>query len=313
MIAYDLHPEYLSTKYAQQLLEDDHKLRGVPIQHHHAHIASCMVDNKIEEEVIGIAFDGLGYGTDGNLWGGEFLVADLKNFQRIGHLKYIAMPGGTQAIKEPWRMAVSYLYQIYGEDFLGLELDLIKTFDKGRLHTIAKMLSQRINCPLTSSAGRLFDAISALLGICQSVNYEGQAAIELEMAIKSVQGVRSEEESYNYEIEKRGQIYIIDPIPIIKGVLKDLQREIPVFVISARFHNSIAGIIVNMCKKICKETGLKRAVLSGGVFQNMFLLRKTVTELYSEGFKVYTHHRVPTNDGGISLGQAAIAMEKLCA
>jgi hydrogenase maturation protein HypF len=272
-----------------------------------------MVDNRIEGAVIGVAFDGLGYGTDGNLWGGEFLVADLKNFQRRGHLKYIAMPGGTQAIKEPWRMAMSYLYQIYGEDFPELELNLIKMFDKRKVRTIAKMLSKRINSPLTSSVGRLFDAISALLDICSSVNYEGQAAIELEMAIKSVQAVKSEEESYDYEIEKRGQIYIIDPIPIIKGVLKDLQREIPISVISEKFHNTIAGIIVEMCRRISQETNRKRVVLSGGVFQNMFLLRKTVTELHSEDFKVYTHHRVPTNDGGISLGQAAIAMEKLCA
>lgn len=313
VIAYDLHPEYLSTKYAKQVLENNPGLVGIPVQHHHAHIASCMADNEIKGKVIGVAFDGLGYGTDGNLWGGEFLLADLKNFQRIGHLQYIPMPGGAQAVKEPWRMAVACLYQIYGDDFPGLELNLIKMFDKRRLETIAKMLSKKINSPLTSSIGRLFDAVSSLLGICNSVKYEGQAAIELEMAIKSVQGARNEVESYNYKIEKRGQVYIIDPILTIKGVLKDLQRKTPVSVISEKFHNTIAGIIINMCKKIGKETKLNRVVLSGGVFQNMFLLRKTVTQLRAEDFKVYTHHRVPTNDGGISLGQAVIAMEKLCA
>jgi hydrogenase maturation protein HypF len=313
IIAYDLHPEYLSTKYAQKLKTQNSKLKTVGIQHHHAHIASCMAENNIEDKVIGVAFDGLGYGIDGAFWGGEFIVADFSEFIRVAYLEYVSMPGGTKAIKEPYRMAISYLYKSYGNEILDLEIEFINRIPKKQLQLLTNVISNKLNSPLTSSVGRLFDAVSSLLGICDKVNYEGQSAIELEMAIK-VKSQKSKVKSYGYTVIKEDEVFIVDPKQIIMGIIEDLKKAIPVGVISFKLHNTIVEIIVNICKRIHNITGLNKVVLSGGVFQNMFLLSNAVNRLRVEGFEVYTHHKVPTNDGGISLGQVAIAAhrEELC-
>ncbi len=302
IIAYDLHPEYLSTKYAKERLKSDSKLLAVGVQHHHAHIASCMADNGIKERVIGVAFDGLGYGTDGNLWGGEFLVTDYTQFARVAHLQYIPMPGGAQAIREPWRMTASYLWHIYGDDFLDLGIEFTDSIDKGKWKVLKNLIEHNINSPLTSSAGRLFDAVSALLGVCRLSTYEGQPAIELE-------GIASEDHNppYDYEIEEN----TIKPDRIFSGIIKDIKSNIPVDIIASRFHSTIANIVVNMCNRIRKDSHLDRVALSGGVFQNVILLGQVVNQLRDEGFNVYIPQRVPANDGGISLGQAVIANSKM--
>ena len=303
IIAHDLHPEYLSVKYA--LSQKD--MEAVGIQHHHAHIASCMAENGIDEKVIGIAFDGTGYGTDGNIWGGEFLTCDFNNFERAGHFQYIPMPGGEKAIKEPWRMGVSYLYRILGDK--SDVIDAIKKREGGisriqekEIELVIKMIDKGINTPMTSSAGRLFDAVSSIIGIRDEITFEGEAAIEMEMkAEKKCSGI------YPYEINSENNIMLIDASLIIAGLLKDIFLKMSQSLISAKFHNTMAEIILDVCCKIREESGLNITALSGGVFQNMLLLEKAVKKLEDKGFKVITHSKVPANDGGISLGQAVIA------
>jgi len=322
IIAHDLHPEYLSTKYAQNLLTLNSQLSTIPVQHHHAHIVSCLADNGVDNhKVIGVAFDGTGYGEDGNIWGGEFLIADYADFERKAHLKYLPLPGAEQAIKEPWRMAATYLYETYGEGFLRLNLDFTSRLNKSRWAVLEKMIKRRINSPLTSSMGRLFDAVSSLLGLRDEITYEGQAAMELEMAIKSVQSSKFKVKSYKYGIEQEKKFFIIKPKEIIIGIVEDLKRSVPVGAISFKFHNTIVEMIVETCMKIRSDfnqnyklrtmnSELNEVALSGGVFQNIFLLDRTFNRLIKEGFKVYLHRQVPTNDGGISLGQAVIANAK---
>ena len=299
-VAYDLHPDYLSTKYALSV-------NGVPkigIQHHHAHIASCMCDNGIDGEVIGISFDGTGYGTDEKIWGGEFLVCDYGGFERVAHLEYVPLPGGEKAIKEPWRMAASFLDRIYGDSMYGLGIDFVKTLDRNKWTIIKKMIDKGLNSPLTSSSGRLFDAVSALVGVRQEVYYEGQAAIELEMAAD-----KDEEGFYSYDLEELGNGSQVMLEPIIKGVVSDISEGVSVPTIAGKFHNTMAKIILNICLRVRKTSGIEKVALSGGVFQNTLLLNKTFTLLDGSGFKAYTQHRVPPNDGGIALGQAVIANE----
>ena len=322
IIAHDLHPEYLSTKYAHRLRTMNSRLRTIPIQHHHAHIVSCLADNGVDNhKVIGVAFDGTGYGEDGNIWGGEFLIADYADFERKAHLKYLPLPGAEQAIKEPWRMAATYLYETYGEGFLRLNLDFTSRLNKSRWAVLEKMIKRRINSPLTSSMGRLFDAVSSLLGLRDEITYEGQAAMELEMAIKSVQSSKFKVKSYKYGIEQEKKFFIIKPKEIIMGIVEDLKHSVPVGAISFKFHNTIVEMIVETCMKIRSDfnqnyklrtmnSELNEVALSGGVFQNIFLLDRTFYRLIEEGFRVYSHHQVPTNDGGISLGQAVIANAK---
>lgn len=301
IIAHDLHPEYLSTKYA---LEHSSLLVGV--QHHHAHIVSCMAENALSEEVIGVAFDGTGYGSDGKVWGGEFLITSQKSFKRIAHLKYLPMPAGEKAIKEPWRMVISYLYQIYGDDFINLPLEFVKKLPPN-WPLILKIITQNINCPETSSMGRLFDAVSTLIDFKERVNYEGQAAIELEMMAKE-----EVKKFYDYEIIKSKDKLIINWERIIQGIVGDLIKNISKSVISAKFHNTITYIILEICQKIRKQTGITKVVLSGGVFQNIHLLKNTYNLLARNKFNVYTHSRIPPNDGGISLGQAVVANFTSC-
>ncbi|HVF46167.1 MAG TPA: carbamoyltransferase HypF [Pyrinomonadaceae bacterium] len=296
IIAYDLHPEYLSTKYALACDEIAYK---IGVQHHHAHIASCMADNGFEGKVIGVAMDGLGFGTDGKLWGGEFFVADFANADRIAHLDYIPMPGGAKAIREPWRLAAIYLQRAFGGEFLGLDLPFVRKLDRHKWSTLSSMIASNSICPETSSMGRLFDAVSALLGIRNVVNYEGQAAIELEAAADTrVSG------GYEFGVADSG---IIETEPVIKGVVEDILNGRPPGEVSAKFHLGVASLIADIATQIRDEQRLNRVALSGGVFQNMFLLQSTSEKLRKRDFEVLTHSRVPCNDGGISLGQAAIA------
>jgi hydrogenase maturation protein HypF len=295
-VAYDLHPEYLSTKYALSLA-------GIPrvgVQHHHAHVVSAMAENGLDGEVIGVALDGTGFGNDGTIWGGEFLKADFNDFERLAHLKQVPMPGGSMAIREPWRMALAYLFEAFGDQ--AVELDWFKRRDPKKCGILKRMIEQRVNSPLTSSMGRLFDAVSSLLSIRDTVNYEGQAAMELEMAADAE--VREE---YSFKIQETRGPMILDPMEMVKGIVQDLIRGSSPSRISGKFHRTIARFVVETCRRIRLQSGLERVVLSGGVFQNTLLLAFVHDGLKGAGFKVYTHHLVPTNDGGISLGQAVIA------
>jgi hydrogenase maturation protein HypF len=297
IVAYDLHPDYLSTKYAMALDEGEAK---VGIQHHHAHVASCMADNGVEGEVIGVAMDGLGIGSDGRFWGCEFFVADFTRAERVAHLDYMPMPGGAKAIREPWRMAAAYLHRAAGDDFLDLDLPFVRGLDRKDWSVLRKMILSNTNSPETSSMGRLFDAMSSLLGLRSAVNYEGQAAIEME-AIADRNCIEG------YEFEAAGGGSIIKAEPVIRRAIEDLLDGVSPQVVSAKFHLGVAGLIASVARGVRDERRLNRVALSGGVFQNMFLLESACRKLESENFDVLTHSRVPTNDGGISFGQAAIA------
>jgi hydrogenase maturation protein HypF len=303
-VAYDMHPNYLATRYALELAEEQ-GLRKVPVQHHHAHVASCMAENGVTEPVIGVAFDGTGYGSDGRIWGGEFLLADFRRFRRLAHFRYVPLPGGEAAIRRPYRMAVSHLVCALGEKALDLLLPLWSMLEPGELALVRRMLATGVNSPLTSSCGRLFDAISALVGVRGVVNYEGQAAIELEML--AAEGV---DDAYNWRLLRRTPM-IIDPAPLLRGVVEDLMAGVDVGVISARFHNTIAAIVADVCSTARQKTGVGRVALSGGCFQNVYLLGRTTDALERDGFEVLTHHLVPANDGGIALGQAVVANARL--
>jgi len=304
--AYDLHPEYLSTKYALELGNQFSHLKLVPVQHHHAHIASCMVDNKVKSPVIGVALDGTGYGSDGRIWGGEFLVADYKGFQRMGHLEYLPLPGGAAAIKRPYRTAIGYLLTLLGDDSISPKLAFLKQVDAVEIELIKRQIQTGLNSPLASSMGRLFDTVSALLGIRGEIDYEGQAAVELEMAAyDAVDKVGND--SYPYSIIEHDGTNIIQLKELLSAIVGDLYNGVSKATISARFHNTVARMICEMCQLIAKSTGINQVALSGGVFQNRLLLRKVVPLLEPADFSVLTHKQVPCNDGGISLGQAVIA------
>jgi len=301
IIACDLHPDYFSTKYAAEIGAKK-GIKIIKVQHHHAHIVSCMAENNIKETVIGVAYDGTGYGDDGNIWGGEFLLCDLKKYSRIGHLKYYALPGGDKAVIEPWRMTYSYLYSIYGKKARSLKIDFTKRLNSDKLLIIEKMIDRRINSPLTSSCGRLFDAVSSLIGIKDEVSYEGQAAMEMESICAS-----EIEEGYRFNIFKENGEFIIDSNKIFKDIINDLKKGIKKEIIAAKFHNTIADFTVNLCSKIRKNTGINKIALSGGVFQNCYLVEKVIYLLEENNFQVYIQRKVPPNDGGISLGQAVVA------
>jgi hydrogenase maturation protein HypF len=293
IIACDLHPDYMSTEYAQKRAE----MEGLPlrfIQHHHAHMASCMADNGLENDVIGIIWDGTGYGIDGGTWGGEFLTGNFKGFERAGSIRPIALPGGDKAVKDIYRIGYSLLMDVFGnipEDFI---------IDKN--HTLIEtMLKSRINCPEASSMGRLFDGAAALIGIKSYASYEGQGAILLEAATSVSQ------ESYSTIIDEVDGMLIYNYQGLVLEMVDDIRNGIEKDIICSRFMNSMIDMAVKMTRKISQETGLKHIVLSGGVFQNMYILKGLVDKLKTNGFKVYHHSRVSTNDEGISLGQAVIA------
>lgn len=308
LIAYDLHPEYLSTKYAMEF-QDEMELIGV--QHHHAHIASCMAEKGIEGKVIGVSFDGTGYGTDGRIWGGEFLVADEGEFLRVAHLKYIPLPGGDMAVKEPFRMALSYLWDVFGEELWEIGLPMLEEHDPVKLRLIVQMIRRRINSPLTSSCGRLFDAVSALGGVRSVISYEAQAAMELEMAAWGKGGLGVEVPAYGWDLIKEADPWQVDMSETIRGVVEDVLRGKGAGWVSHRFHRTIADMILGICQEIRREFDLDRVVLSGGVFQNRLLLNLAFKKLTGTGFQVFFNREVPANDGGISLGQAYIAASRV--
>ncbi len=296
LIAYDLHPRYLSTQYAME----QHDLQKIGVQHHHAHIASCMAENGLSEKVIGVALDGTGYGTDGQIWGGEFLIADFETFERRAHLRYVPLAGGDAAVRQPWRAALSYLRETYGGELPG-DLPLWKAVPERERLLVGKMLERGINTVATSSCGRLFDAVASVLGLRHEINFEAQAAIELEMAAREgVGGV------YPFQIEFTDP-WQIDVRPMVKSIVSEMQDGEMPGVIAARFHNTLGEIVAEVCRELRERERLNKVCLSGGSFQNMFLLQRTISSLSEYGFEVYLHKKVPPNDGGISLGQAVIA------
>ena len=300
VVACDLHPGYFSTKFAEGFCTG--YLQGgklVPcnrykVQHHEAHIASAIVDNGIKGEVFGAAFDGTGYGWDGNIWGGEFFKGGVKNLRRAAHLDYVAMPGGEACIKEPWRMAASYLYSAFGPDFLRLKISFVKGIDNKRWAVLKDMIDKKVNSPLTSSMGRLFDAVASIILNKSRAGYEAELPIELEKT------AAPQSNQFN-------RVGSTGSVGIIRGIVKDIGRKVESSVISAKFHNSIAQMILEKAG----VSKLKNVVLSGGVFQNKYLKDRAVKLLNANGFKAYAHSKVNTNDSGIPIGQIAIANARL--
>lgn len=306
IVACDRHPDYLSTKYAQRLAQEYSNLELVPVQHHHAHIVSCMAENGVKSPVIGVAFDGTGYGDDGNIWGGEFLLADYSGFQRLGCLEYLPLPGGAAAIRRPYRIAIGYLLALLGAKTLRGDLAFLKHVDELEIGSIEKQIERRLNSPLTSSVGRLFDAVSALIGVRGKIEYEAQAAVELEM-IAYDEARNSRGQSYPFTIIEQDELRIIRLAELFTAILSDLGKEVSQAEISAKFHHTMAQVVGQMCQQISRQSGITQVSLSGGVFQNRLLLREVTAALEGAGLSVLIHSRVPCNDGGISLGQAVIA------
>jgi hydrogenase maturation protein HypF len=310
-IAYDLHPNYLATRYAIERAERD----GLPaygVQHHHAHIASCMIENSLpaSQPVIGVAFDGTGYGEDGAIWGGEFLLADYLGYKRMSHLKYVPLPGGDTAIRKPARVALAYLWTAKLDWYP--QLPPVASLCAQEISILKSQLRLNINTPPTSSMGRLFDAVASICGIRQKVNYEAQAAIEFEALAD-----HAEAREYDFIIQpadnQNNDTSQVDPSPLFEEVINDLNNQIPVSMISGRFHNTIARMVYKVCDQIRRDTGVNQVVLSGGVWQNITLLNRTIHLLTAEHFNVFIHHQVPTNDGGVSLGQAGVAIHRMVA
>jgi hydrogenase maturation protein HypF len=313
MIACDLHPNYLATRYAQARAHNSN-LQLYQIQHHHAHIAACMADNNLngDRPVIGISFDGTGFGDDGAIWGGEFLLADYRGYHRFAHLEYTPLPGGDAATRKPARTALAQLWQA-GIDW-DENLPPVNFLCGDEMTLLRSMLENDINCPQTSSMGRLFDAAAALSGVRGEVNYEGQAAMEFEaLADPDVR------ESYPFEIRTsmardKGSTpnpLSLIPYPLFNEMIVDLQNNTPTTTISAKFHNGLSNIILEICQAMRCEFKVSEIVLSGGVWQNTTLLKKTIPLLERSDFTVYTHRHVPTNDGGLALGQATIACKQV--
>jgi hydrogenase maturation protein HypF len=299
VVAHDLHPDYLSTRYALGL----QGMMKIGVQHHHAHIASCMAEHGLTGPVIGVAFDGLGYGADGAIWGGEFLVADLADYERRAHLRYVPLTGGDSAIRQPWRMALSYLRDALGQDPISLGLPGWEGISEKKIALIATLAARGLNTVQTSSCGRLFDAVASILGLRHEVNYEGQAAVELEWL-----AARGVDESYPYAISAAAP-WEIDMRPTVQKIVDEIQLRQPATSIAAKFHNTLVDAIVEVCKRLRAAENLDAVCLSGGTFQNVYLLERLVPRLRACGFALYRNRKVPPNDGGIALGQAVIANE----
>jgi hydrogenase maturation protein HypF len=303
-LVHDLHPDYASTRYAKERAART-GARLVAVQHHHSHMAACMVENGLMERVIGVTFDGTGYGTDGTVWGGEFLVGRYSGFERAAQLRGVEMPGGERAIREPWRMAVAHLVDA------GAEFGSISAKCGERdLATVRTMLERRLNSPLTSSAGRLFDAVAAIAGVRTHVSYEGQAAIELEALATDV----PPDMAYPFELSAERPdpgaraVHVIDTRPLIRAVAQDAATGVGSARIARRFHSTVVEIVAAVCTRLRAETGLDAVVLSGGVFVNALLTSEVCARLRGDGFRAYRHRLVPPNDGGLALGQIAVAV-----
>ena len=320
-IACDLHPDYMSTHYARELAaQSNPPLPVIAVQHHFAHVASCMAENDISGRALGVSWDGTGYGSDGTIWGGEFLLTETPGtFTRVGHLRTFRLPGGDKAVREPRRVALGLLYELFGDaTFSKMTLPPLIDTTTAERSIIRQMLRQKLNAPVTSSVGRLFDAVAALIGLRQRVNFEGQAAMDLEFAAETTQT----EGIYDFRIDdlrlttnpalessivNHQSSMVVDWEPLILAIIEDAQRGVAAAEIAARFHNTLAQVIVQVAQRV----GEHRVVLSGGVFQNKYLLERTVRQLQAAGFHPYWHQRVPSNDGGIALGQAVVAMCQL--
>jgi hydrogenase maturation protein HypF len=298
LIVCDLHPGYYTTQVAQKMAGEN----VIQVQHHHAHIVSCMAENNISGDVIGLSMDGTGYGEDGAVWGGEFLIANETSFTRAGHIKYFLLPGGEAAIHEPWRIAASLLQDIYGPDWKDIAKKLKLVPDKANLSLLDTVMEKKINSPYTSSLGRVFDAVSAILGLRSKVSFEGQAAMELEAFFTGKTDL-----SMPFSILEENNQYVLDLCPMIKDIVERRLRGESLEALASGFHISLVQAFMAMVEKIRKKTGLNGIALSGGCFQNRALLQKSISKMKASGFEVFSHHLVPTNDGGIALGQAVCA------
>ncbi|HWC09920.1 MAG TPA: Sua5/YciO/YrdC/YwlC family protein, partial [Acidimicrobiales bacterium] len=295
VVAHDLHPEYLSTKFAADL-----DLPAVGVQHHHAHIASCLVEHGREAPVLGVAFDGLGMGTDGTVWGGELLVADLDSFERVGHLRTVPLPGGNMAIREPWRMALAWAHAALGRE-------AAERYGRGadeRWPAVLAMV-ERPETILTSSAGRLFDAVAALCGLRERVTYEAQAAIHLEAACAGVP--LGDGPGWDVDVGRAGDLTVLDPSPLVARVVAERDRRTPVPDIAAGFHDGLGRAVADTAVELARAAGLDAVALSGGVFQNARLTQVVTARVAAAGLAALVHEHLPPNDGGVSVGQAAIA------
>jgi hydrogenase maturation protein HypF len=299
IIAYDLHPNYFTTDYARRSKLDVPRLG---VQHHHAHIASCMADNGLDDRrLIGLSFDGTGYGTDGAIWGGEALLASYADFERFAHLEYLPLPGGDAATRSPWRIAAGYAHKL-GIDVDGLPF--LQNIDKQALRILKQQIDKNLNAPLTSSMGRLFDAVASFIGIRNEVSYEAQAAIEMEVIAKRFISIAK---PYPYRLEETNGNLLIRLKELLSAIVQDVRANESVGMIGARFHRTIAEIAVEICRQARERVNLNEVALSGGVWQNQILLDLVRDGLRQNGFVVYFHQQVPSNDGGLALGQAVIA------
>lgn len=294
--ACDLHPDYLSTRFAQEL-----NVPLVKVQHHHAHIAAAMAEFNLDEPVFGVCWDGTGLGTDGNIWGGEFLCAELNDFERFNYFEYLPLPGGDKAAQEPWRMAVSYLYKIMGPDFLEIDIPFVqKVKQKSEMDLLLQAIDRKVNAPLSSAAGRLFDAVASLTDVCHKNSFHAEAPMKLEAALD-----KSIKESYSWQYSSP-----ISFDSVIRAIVDDILEQVPVSVISAKFHNTLISITDTVVNKMYQKYGIQKVILTGGVFQNKYLLEQTEKRL-SDVFEVYSPLQVPVNDAGIALGQLAVAAKRL--
>jgi hydrogenase maturation protein HypF len=300
LIVHDLHPDYASTRYARQRSAGE--IECLAVQHHHAHMASCMAENGVVGPVIGVTFDGTGLGMDGTVWGGEFLVGDYRAFRRAAHLRPVGMPGGDQAIRQPWRMALSHLVDA------GEGLDLLRPrVQPLALQTVERMLHRRLHTPMTSSMGRLFDAVAALAGVRDTVSYEGQAAMELEWLATTVPPEGAYPLALEAAEEGGAPKWIIDTRPLIRAVAQHAAQAVPARTIARRFHSTLVELVGMVCAKLRGATGIETVVLSGGVFLNALFTSEVSERLRRDGLRTYRHRLVPPNDGGLSLGQLAVA------
>jgi hydrogenase maturation protein HypF len=301
IIAYDLHPAYLSTQWALQQKDT----RSIAVQHHHAHVASCMAEYHISGPVIGVVLDGTGYGSDAQVWGGEILIADFFGFTRAAHLEYVPMPGGAQAIREPWRMAVTQLLHAGAKCFQE-GLPFLEGVPPKNIETVQRMLERNIRSPLTSSCGRLFDAVAGLIGLRLNVSFEAQAAIELEACC----GSSPDNAAYSIDVIS-GECLIISTSHLFEQIISDLKKAVPRDAISRRFHNGLVSVIAYVVSRIAKDSGIRQVCLSGGCFLNRRLTDGLTTQLEAKGMQVFSQFQVPPGDGGLSLGQAMIAVHHM--
>ncbi len=301
IVACDLHPDYPSTRYAESLAAE----KKEQIQHHHAHIAGCMAEHGITRRVIGVALDGSGAGPDGTVWGGEFMVADLQSFERFGHFKEYRLVGGDEAIRHPIRMALSCVASELGGEVGMLRERMFAALSDEEIEVLLQMARTGVRSPMTSSCGRLFDAVAAMLGVCDTISYEGQAAIRLQHVAR-----RGEQQRYEFEIETKNDVEILSFAPMIRSIVADCVVGKDKGEVAAMFHNTVSHAVCEMCERIRAATGIESVVLSGGVFQNDLLLRLISTGLKRCGFAAYSNHAVPPNDAGVSLGQAAVALAR---